>query len=67
MCIILLRSAGERVGVGCKNDDVLQLRADWLVYENMFAVTLRSTGKRNGVGCKNGCAAPEGRLASFIG
>ena len=63
----MLASDGERVGVGCNKDEVLQLRADWLVHENMFAVTLRSTGKRNGVGCKNGCAAPEGRLASFIG
>ena len=24
-------SAGERIGVGCKNGEVLQLRADWLV------------------------------------
>ncbi len=26
-----IASAGERIGVGCKNDEVLQLRAHWLV------------------------------------
>jgi hypothetical protein len=29
--ISAITSAGERIGVGCKNGEVLQLRADWLV------------------------------------
>ena len=29
--ISTIRTAGERIGVGCKNGDVLQLRAHWLV------------------------------------
>ena len=29
--ISAIRSAGERIGVGCKNGEVLQLRAQWLV------------------------------------
>ncbi len=29
--ISTIRTAGERIGVGCKNGEVLQLRADWLV------------------------------------
>ncbi len=29
--ISAIRSAGERIGVGCNNGDVLQLRAQWLV------------------------------------
>ncbi len=29
--ISAIRSAGEKVGVGCNNGEVLQLRADWLV------------------------------------
>jgi hypothetical protein len=29
--ITSIGSAGDRIGVGCKNGEVLQLRADWLV------------------------------------
>jgi hypothetical protein len=29
--ISAIGSAGERIGLGCKNGEVLQLRADWLV------------------------------------
>ena len=29
--ISTIRAAGERIGVGCKNGEVLQLRAHWLV------------------------------------
>ena len=29
--ISTIRTAGERIGVGCKNGEVLQLRAHWLV------------------------------------
>ncbi len=29
--ISAIRSAGERIGVGCNNGEVLQLRAQWLV------------------------------------
>ena len=29
--ISTIGTAGERIGVGCKNGEVLQLRADWLV------------------------------------
>ena len=43
--ISTIGTAGERIGVGCKNGEVLQLRADWLVYlyetENMSAVISR--------------------------
>ena len=39
--VACFRSAGGRIGVGCRNDEVLQLRADWLVYENMYAVISR--------------------------
>ena len=29
--ISAITSAGERIGVGCKNGEVLQLRAQWLL------------------------------------
>ena len=29
--ICTIGTTGERIGVGCKNGEVLQLRADWLV------------------------------------
>ena len=29
--ISTIGAAGERIGVGCKNGEVLQLRANWLV------------------------------------
>jgi hypothetical protein len=29
--ISTIESAGERIGVVCKNGEVLELRADWLV------------------------------------
>jgi hypothetical protein len=39
--LVCFRSAGGRIGVGCKNDEVLQMRADYLVYDNMPAVISR--------------------------
>jgi hypothetical protein len=39
--ISTMGTVGERIGVGCKNGEVLQLRAHWLLSpyetENMFA------------------------------